>query len=82
MKQGTVDPASCRNCGGTAFEWGWVHPTALDRAIKFTPDNKSSWLGFAGTNVRARRCAGCGHLELFALTEGGEPATGEGTSEP
>jgi hypothetical protein len=73
----------CQNCGRSDFEWGWIHPTALDRQIKYTADSKSSWLGFAGINVRARRCAGCGHLELFAPAEGDEPAPGgESPSSP
>ena len=76
MKQENAHRAACQNCGGSDFEWGWIHPTALDRQIKYTTDRKSSWLGLAGINLKARRCTGCGHLELFAVAEGSESAEG------
>ena len=76
MKQDNTHRAVCQNCGKSDFEWGWIHPTALDRQIKYTADSKYSWLGLAGINLKARRCTGCGHLELFAVAEGSESAEG------
>jgi hypothetical protein len=83
MKQDIAHRAVCQNCGNSDFEWGWIHPTALDRQIKYTVDSKSSWLGLAGINLKARRCTGCGHLELFAVAEGsGSAEGGVGPSSP
>ncbi len=62
----------CPNCGGTDSQWGWVHPVGQQRTVKYTPASKSTMLGFAGTDVKARRSTKCGHLELFATGAKGE----------
>ena len=76
MKQDITQRAVCQNCGSSDFEWGWIHPTAFNRQIKYTADSRSSWLGLGGINLKARRCTGCGRLELFAVAEGSESAEG------
>lgn len=56
---------SCPLCGSDKFTWGVACGFHL---LMFKPDEASSWTKmFGGQKIRARRCASCGNIQLFAL---------------
>lgn len=64
-----MDPANlpeppCPACGGRAYSWGHAQATGL----AFIPDNVGFWqkMSLLGHKLRARRCDGCGNVQLFA----------------
>jgi len=66
MTEAMNDRDECPNCGGTDFDRGWVHAPGHAKEILYSPRDESSWWGFRGHRIVARRCLACGHLDLFA----------------
>lgn len=56
---------ACPICGEKRFSWGKVHePSGWFRPIKFRPNGAGV---FASSHpLRARKCMGCGNIQLFA----------------
>lgn len=64
---GSAARNSCPLCGSDRLTWGAVWPG--QNHLKFKPDDLS-WLEkntiFGGLAIKARRCASCGNIQLFA----------------
>ena len=57
---------SCPLCGSDRFTWGVARGAY---PLTFKPD-EASWLAkmvVGGQKIKARRCASCGNIQLFAL---------------
>jgi len=64
---GSAARNSCPLCGGERFTWGLVRGA---RPVQFKSDD-AGWLvrntNIGGQNIRARKCASCGNIQLFAV---------------
>jgi len=61
---GSKPESPCHVCGGRSYTWG----SLAAQSINFTPDD-ASILAKAfrfGWKLPARRCDGCGNLQIFA----------------
>ncbi len=65
----------CHNCGGSDYIWGAV--TGYSAALAFKPDPQNVVpTGFGSDRpasepepLRARKCTGCGNVQLFAIAQ-------------
>lgn len=58
------DEIACPTCGGRSYSWGALRA----QGINFIPDEASllqKAFGF-GSSLRARRCLGCGNIQIFS----------------
>jgi predicted nucleic-acid-binding Zn-ribbon protein len=64
MEAGQKADRPCPVCGGDSYSWGSVGA----QGINFTPDDASvlSKLFRVGLKLPARRCNGCGNVQLFS----------------
>ena len=54
----------CPLCNGTHFTYGETRPK---QGLKFPDSGFWASVGFGGDNISARRCNGCGNVQLFTI---------------
>jgi hypothetical protein len=64
-----AEPAKCTNCGGSEFEWGWVHPRSFPHDLIYSQMDESRIMGRKGWRVKSRRCQSCNHIAFFCDTQ-------------
>jgi len=64
-KSHLAKPATCPNCGGNEFDWGWIHQRGFNRSVLFSKRNEGWIFGWIGRPIQARRCVDCEHIAFF-----------------
>ena len=60
----------CINCGGSEFEWGWLHPNSDENPVLFSVRSRQPGMGrVVIRRTTVRQCLACNHLDLFALNK-------------
>lgn len=65
----SAQKAPCPFCGGSAFAWGGIGERTDLQEMQFRPRARGiakSMLGIGTERVTARKCAGCGNVQMFA----------------
>lgn len=63
-KEKKRDKPTCLACGHNLFEWGYVFGT--QRVTLHFSTQPPSLFDFNYEEVKARRCRGCGNIQLFS----------------
>ncbi len=69
MNNTEAEPGKCANCGGSEFEWGWVHPRGVIGFLIYSEIDEGRALGITGRRVKSRRCLSCNQIALFCDTQ-------------